>query len=288
MAHPDAVADEATALGLGLFDCGVDPRDFSAANERARRHPGIIAGVGLHPWWLADGHCGFAEVNLLCEVAAQERYIGEVGLDFSARFAGSEPLQIQALNRLCDALVQHPLTGRVISIHAVRSAGAVLDVLESHGLLIPNPDSPAIIFHWFSGTSDELTRARNAGCYFSVNERMLATKRCREYARQIPLDRLLLETDAPAEPNTETSTQSLIRSLTRTSERIFCTPGPEEAPAPPRDRSAIRRLVLRGPKNLPCRTRSRQTRQQSRARARWPRRHPHHAWRNRDSTSKTR
>lgn len=142
MAHPDAVADEATALGLGLFDCGVDPRDFSAANERARRHPGIIAGVGLHPWWLADGHCGFAEVNLLCEVAAQERYIGEVGLDFSARFAGSEPLQIQALNRLCDALVQHPLTGRVISIHAVRSAGAVLDVLESHGLLIPNPDSP--------------------------------------------------------------------------------------------------------------------------------------------------
>lgn len=220
MAHPNAVADEATALGLGLFDCGVDPRDFSAANERAHRQPDIIAGIGLHPWWLADGRCGPAEINLLCNVAAQERYIGEVGLDFSARFAGSEPLQTQALDRLCEALAQHPLTGRVISIHDVRSAGAVLDALESHGLLIPNPDSPVIIFHWFSGTSDELVRARNAGCYFSVNERMLATKRGREYARQIPLDRLLLETDAPAEPNTETNEQSLIRSLTRTSERI--------------------------------------------------------------------
>ena len=127
---------------------------------------------------------------------------------------------MQALDRLCDTLVQHPLAGRVISIHAVRSAGTVLDVLESHGLLIPNPDSPAIIFHWFSGTSDELVRARNAGCYYSVNERMLASKRGREYARQIPLDRLLLETDAPAEANTETSAQSLIRSLTWTSERI--------------------------------------------------------------------
>lgn len=220
MAHPDAVADEATALGLGLFDCGVDPRDFASAHGRTRRLPTVIKGIGLHPWWLADGRCGPAEVNLLCEVAAQERYIGEVGLDFSARFAGSEPLQIQALNRLCDALVQHPLTGRVISIHAVRSAGAVLDVLESHGLLIPNPDSPAIIFHWFSGTSNELARARNANCYFSVNERMLATKRGREYARQIPLDRLLLETDAPAEANTETSAQSLIRLLTWTSEHI--------------------------------------------------------------------
>lgn len=220
MAHPDAVADEATALGLGLFDCGVDPRDFSAANERASRYPNIIAGAGLHPWWLADGRCGPAEVNLLCEVAAQERYIGEVGLDFSARFAGSELLQIQAFDRLCDTLVQYPLAGRVISIHAVRSAGTVLDVLESYGLLTPSPNSPAIIFHWFSGTSNEFVRARNAGCYFSVNERMLASKRGREYARQIPLDRLLLETDAPAEPNTETSAQSLIRSLTRTSERI--------------------------------------------------------------------
>lgn len=220
MLSPDTAASESAALGLGLFDCGVNPRDFSAANERARRQPGIIASIGLHPWWLADGRCGPAEVNLLCEVAAQERYIGEVGLDFSARFAGSELLQIQAFDRLCDALVQHPLVGRVISIHAVRSAGTVLDILESHGLLIPNPDSPAIIFHWFSGTSDELVRSRNAGCYFSVNERMLATKRGREYVRQIPLDRLLLETDAPAEANAETSAQSLIKSLTRASERI--------------------------------------------------------------------
>lgn len=220
MACPDTVADEATALGLGLFDCGVDPRDFAAAKTRASHRPSIIAGVGLHPWWLADGRCGTAEINLLCEVAAQERLIGEIGLDFSVRFAGSEPLQVQAFDRLCDALVQHPLAGRVISIHAVRSAGTVLDALESYGLLTPSPNSPAVIFHWFSGTSNEFVRARNAGCYFSVNERMLATKRGREYARQIPLDRLLLETDAPAEPNTETSVQSLIRSLARTSMHI--------------------------------------------------------------------
>ena len=213
MARPDAVADEATALGLVLFDCGVDPHDFARAKKRACGRSNIFAGIGLHPWWLADGRCGPAEVNLLCEVAAQERYIGEVGLDFSARFAGSEPLQMQALDRLCDTLVQHPLAGRVISIHAVRSAGTVLDVLESHGLLIPNPDSPAIIFHWFSGTSNEFDRARNAGCYFSVNERMLATKRGREYARQIPLDRLLLETDAPAEPQADASARQLITSL---------------------------------------------------------------------------
>ena len=213
MAHPDAVADEATTLDLVLFDCGVDPRDFARAKKRACNRSNIFAGIGLHPWWLADGRCGTAEINLLCEVAAQERLIGEVGLDFSARFAGSEPLQIQAFDRLCDALVQHPLAGRVISIHAVRSAGTVLDALESFGLLTLSPNSPAIIFHWFSGTSNEFVRARNAGCHFSVNERMLATKRGREYARQIPLDRLLLETDAPAEPQADASARQLITSL---------------------------------------------------------------------------
>lgn len=220
MLSPDAAASESAALGLGLFDCGVNPRDFSAANERARCQPGIIAGIGLHPWWLADGRCGAAEVNLLCELASRERFIGEIGLDFSSRFAGTEGVQTQAFERLCQALSQHPLAGRVLSIHAVRAAGATLDILESSGLLKNDPNSPTIIFHWFSGTSDELVRARHAGSFFSINERMLATKRGREYARQIPLNRLLLETDAPAEQNKETTARQLVDSLARTSEVV--------------------------------------------------------------------
>lgn len=220
MADPNTVAREAAAMGLGLFDCGVDPRDFATANKRASTSPNIIAGVGLHPWWIADGRCGTAEVDLLCELASRERFIGEVGLDFSPRFACTEGIQTQAFERFCQTLSQSPLHGRALSIHAVHAAGTALDILESNGLLKDIPNSPTIIFHWFSGTSDELVRARSVGCYFSVNKRTLATKRGREYARQIPLDRLLLETDAPAEPDAETSAQQLIDSLIRASEVI--------------------------------------------------------------------
>lgn len=220
MGRPETVASEAAAMGLGCFDCGVDPRDFAAAKKYVSRYPNIIAGVGLHPWWIADGRCGAVEVDLLCELASRKRFIGEVGLDFSPRFAGTEEIQAQAFERLCQALSQCPLAGRVLSIHAVRAAGRTLDILESSGLLKDAPNSPTIIFHWFSGTSDELVRARHAGSFFSINERMLATKRGREYARQIPLNRLLLETDAPAEPDAETSARQLIDSLIRTSEII--------------------------------------------------------------------
>ena len=220
MTGPNAVAHEAATMGLELFDCGIDPRGFATAIKRASSSPNVIAGAGLHPWWIADGRCGAAEVDLLCELASRERFIGEVGLDFSPRFSGTEGIQTQAFERLCQALSQHPLAGRVLSIHTVRAAGTALDILESSGLLKDDLNSPTIIFHWFSGTSDELVRARHAGSFFSINERMLATKRGREYARQIPLNRLLLETDAPAELNKETAARQLADSLARTSEIV--------------------------------------------------------------------
>ncbi len=144
MASPNTVAHEAAAMGLELFDCGVDPRDFASASERASSSPNVIAGVGLHPWWIADGRCGTAEVGLLCELAIRERLIGEVGLDFSPRFAGTEGNQTQAFERLCRTLSQSPLPGRVLSIHAVRAAGATLDTLESNDLLKDVPNSPPL------------------------------------------------------------------------------------------------------------------------------------------------
>ena len=84
----------------------------------------------------------------------------------------------------------------MLSIHAVKAAGEALDVLERAGALVGN----ACIFHWFSGTSDELQRAVRAGCFFSINPRMLASKRGRAYAQAVPAERLLLETDAPSQP----------------------------------------------------------------------------------------
>ena len=83
---------------------------------------------------------------------------------------------------------------KLISIHAVNAAAAALDALEQAGAFALHH----VIFHWFSGTSDDLHRAVELGCFFSVGPRMLASRRGREYARQIPLGQLLLETDMPA------------------------------------------------------------------------------------------
>ena len=98
-----------------------------------------------------------------------------------------------------------------MSIHAVRAADTVLDVLERYDL----PQQASCIFHWFSGTSNDLARLRRLGCHMSINERMLATRRGREYARQMPLERLHLETDTPPQLDEIYHASDLEASLTR-------------------------------------------------------------------------
>ena len=57
MAYPNAVADETAAIGLGVFDCGVDPRDFAATKKRASRQVfyGIISVCEPRHWRYASG-----------------------------------------------------------------------------------------------------------------------------------------------------------------------------------------------------------------------------------------
>ena len=224
MANADEVAREAVANDMALFCTTVTPADALAARSRFGTPPNVRVGVGLHPWWIADGRCGEIEIEQAAQLAAASRFIGEVGLDFGPRHAANAQRQLDALEAIARACAGHPVEGRVLSIHAVRSAGEALDVFERHGLTA----SAHCIFHWFSGTSDQLARALDAGCLFSISERMLATRKGREYARQIPLDRLLLETDLPEQLDKPCSADQVEASLMRALHELAHIRGTDE------------------------------------------------------------
>lgn len=191
---PDARAagEDAHERLAGAFSVTVTPAGYVRAVRELAGFERVRAGLGLHPWWIADGTCGEDELAAFERLARCERFIGEVGLDFARDRAATREAQLAAFDRVAAACAGGE---KVLSIHAVRAAGDVLDVLGRRGAL----DGNACVFHWFSGTSDELQRALRAGCFCSVNPRMLASKRGRAYARAIPEGRLLLETDEPAE-----------------------------------------------------------------------------------------
>ncbi|AKK04107.1 TatD family hydrolase [Corynebacterium epidermidicanis] len=151
------------------------------------------ASLGFHPWWVGEDH--EVELARFATHLPSTTFIGEIGLDFAPRHQGTAELQVAVLTHILELL---RADGRdfVMSIHAVRAASTVLDLLEQAEM----PGTP--VFHWFSGSSDELTRLIDLGGYISINPRMLETKRGRAYARQVPAARLLLETDLPAQTST--------------------------------------------------------------------------------------
>ena len=53
------------------------------------------------------------------------------------------------------------------------------------------------MLHWFTGTEREAKLAVEAGCYFSVNIKMLESEQRRGLVDSLPRDRILTETDGP-------------------------------------------------------------------------------------------
>lgn len=206
---PVAVARAAAARGLGMLAVTVTPEEFLQLRPRLAGIESVRLAVGLHPWWVRDA----TDADTLCELVGRARFVGEIGLDASPRRASNWDAQIAAFERICAACASTsvPPTPKVLSIHAVRAATAALDVLERTGA----SERCRCVLHWFAGSSDELWRAVRLGCRFSLGERSLATRRGREYARILPADRLLTETDLPEGEGARSSASDVVASLER-------------------------------------------------------------------------
>lgn len=187
-------ARELAAAGVGAFSNTVTLAEFAAQQVALAGAANVRVGCGLHPWWV--GEDAAADLDALCAAVKRQRFVGEVGLDFSPPHVATRQAQMAALSQVADVCGR--VGGKVVSLHAVRAVDDVLDVLEGAGALA-EASGNACIIHWFSGTSDQLTRARRLGAFFSVNPSMLQSKRGRAYAQAIPGNRLLLETDLPAQ-----------------------------------------------------------------------------------------
>ena len=214
MDSPLNVARSSNEAELGLFTCGVTPHDYLELAPQLTQD-NIRVGLGAHPWYISDGRVTEKNIELLLELMEQTPYIGEIGLDFSSRYCvdGLQDLQVKAFTKICARAAKLSRNGqpRVLSMHTVRSVDAVLDILEQTGAA----QACVPIIHWFSGSSDELQRAIKLGCWFSVGEMSLKTKRGREYAKVYPKDKLLTETDLPSSDQMNIGSADIVDSLKR-------------------------------------------------------------------------
>lgn len=146
----------------------------------------VQVALGLHPEIFTSKE---NEIDLLLSNIHHCKYIGEVGIDGSAQYKASFMAQKELFHSIYVTAEKSDV--KIISIHSRNAAKIVLDIIESERV------SSVPILHWFSGTPTEFKRANELGCWFSVSPAMLSSNKGRNLVSQMPLSRILPETDAP-------------------------------------------------------------------------------------------
>ncbi len=147
--------------------------------------------LGLHPE-LAFQYK--EQIPLMIEQIKSAKYIGEVGLDYVTTDIDNRETQRDAFKKLIEQCDKYG--GKILSVHSRRAAKDVISI-------IGGSFNGKIILHWFTGTQRELMIAIKNGYFFSINSDMINSKNGIELIKNMPLDRLLFESDAPFTKDTK-------------------------------------------------------------------------------------
>ncbi|WP_434131219.1 TatD family hydrolase [Sporomusa sphaeroides] len=115
------------------------------------------------------------------------RYIGEIGLDFSTRDFENRQIQIKIFTEIIQKCSERK--NKIISVHSRKAQKDVLEILKEF--------QGNVILHWYSGSIKEIAIAVDRGYYFSINHQMFRSDSGRKNIDAIPLNRILIESDAP-------------------------------------------------------------------------------------------
>jgi len=194
-ADRDEVIERARAAGVTtILNVGTgDPQSgaFERAVELGRKHENLYTAIGTHPHdaILYDDHAEALIKNLI----QNERVIawGEIGLDF---YYDNSPrhIQIDAFKRQLHAAQECDLP---VVIHTRDAESETIEILKSD-----YADSKRRgVFHCFSGSMDLARSAIELGFMISFSGIVTFKKadELRAVAKEVPLDRLLIETDCP-------------------------------------------------------------------------------------------
>lgn len=145
--------------------------------------PQIFLAVGFHP--ILFNEYEFKQ-ELFHNALKSTKFVGEVGLDFLvAQTEKSREKQKKIFEQICKSVDNH-----ILSIHSRQAEKEVLDILLKY-------EVENAIFHWYTGSKELVNEIVKAGYYFSLNPTMLRTNKGRGILKEIPLNRILIETDGP-------------------------------------------------------------------------------------------
>jgi TatD DNase family protein len=189
-ADREAVIQRAFEAGVEkIIVVSTDAASSRQSLQLAEKYPGLFAAVGIHPT-----DCGKATDEDFAVIAELARHpkavaIGEIGLDFYWKPFSQETQQRAFIRQL--HLAQE--LRKPVIIHNREAGAAILQTLHNAGI-----NHLSGVFHCFSENGEYVQRVLAFGCYISFTGNLTYKKSTLpDVAAQVPLERLLLETDAP-------------------------------------------------------------------------------------------
>lgn len=187
----DAILTACRTVGVvRMVVNGSCEEDWPAVRQLARRYPHeILPSFGCHPWYVA-GRTPHWRDRLLELWDTGECAVGEIGLDRWKPGLGYEDQEAVFLWQLEQAAERD----LAVSIHCLRTWGRLLELLQSHPL-----PRRGFLLHSFGGPREMIAPLARLGAFFSLPGSFAHEQKERQRAvfREIPLDRLLVESDAP-------------------------------------------------------------------------------------------
>jgi TatD DNase family protein len=194
----DIIWSDAQSMGVNqLLIPSVSPGTWKKARLIAENHKGIYWAAGLHPWWIANYVLipdWETELKKLLEVAQQDKNciaIGETGLD--ALIDTSLDIQIRAFELQLEAASQF---SKPVIVHSRKTHADLFRIIKNFHSLAGG------VVHAFSGSYEQAKLFVDAGFYLGVGGVITYERanKTRDAIKKIPLEYLLLETDAPDMP----------------------------------------------------------------------------------------
>lgn len=189
----DAIDRAAQAGVTRIVQVGCDVESSRWAVSAAQQHESIVAAVAIHPNDAARLGEGLADaIAIIDDLAADPavRAVGETGLDyFRTGPEGHDAQEMSFREHIRIAKKHH----RTLVIHDRDAHNDILRVVDDEGA----PDR--VVMHCFSGDADFATECLSRGFYlsFAGTVTFKNAENLREALLVTPLDRLLVETDAP-------------------------------------------------------------------------------------------
>jgi TatD DNase family protein len=191
-----AVVERAAAAGVTrLVSIATDLPDARRVLEIAGQFPGVFAAVGLHPNHVHE--CRLCDMQTVAELARQPKVvaIGETGLDFFRDARNNRALQQQQKDFLWAHLELAKERRLAVVIHNRNAEKDLLEILRAH-----EPGfRPWGVMHCFGGDEKFAFDCLEIGLLISYTG-ILTFKNgdnLRAVAKQVPLEKVMLETDAP-------------------------------------------------------------------------------------------